>query len=107
MTLLTHGELLANYKTLIELVADLKAEKEVYIEAKREVYEHPQSLPKNFDSTAFSSHIGNYQSERAQRLLEIQKGIDHKIALVDKKINDMLEIKKQIDFLLGLQDERS
>ena len=46
--MLTYDELLNNYKTLIELVADLKAEKEVYIEAKREVYEHPQSLPKNF-----------------------------------------------------------
>lgn len=102
--MLTYDELLNNYKTLIELVADLKAEKEVYIEAKREVYEHPTGLPKNFDSTSFTSQTDNYKLERAQRLLEIQKGIDHKIALVDKKINDMLEIKKQIDFLLGLSD---
>ena len=77
--MLTYDELLNNYKTLIELVADLKAEKEAYIEAKREVYEHPQFLPKNFDSTSFSSQDGYSQS-------------------------DMLEIKKQIDFLLGLSD---
>ena len=102
--MLTYDELLNNYKTLIELVADLKAEKEVYIEAKREVYEHPTGLPKNFDSTSFTSQDGYSQSEKSQKLLEIQKGIDHKIALVDKKINDMLEIKKQIDFLLGLSD---
>jgi len=78
--MLTYDELLNNYKTLIELVADLKAEKEAYIEAKREVYEHPQFLPKNFDSTSFSSQDGYSQSEKSQKLLEIQKEID-----VDKK----------------------
>ena len=82
MTQLTYNELLENYKLLIGLVMDLKAEKEAYIEASN-----------------------NEQTETARKLLDLQHEIDHKIARVDRRISEMLESKKQIDFLLGLPDE--
>jgi hypothetical protein len=82
MTQLTYNELLENYKLLIGLVMDLKAEKEAYIEASN-----------------------NEQTETARKLLDLQHEIDHKIARVDRRISEMLETKKQIDFLLGLPDE--
>ena len=84
MTQLTYNELLENYRTLIELVMDLKAEKEAYIEASN-----------------------NEQTETARKLLDLQHEIDRKIAQIDKRISEMLETKKQIDYLLGLPTERN
>lgn len=82
MTQLTYNELLENYKTLIELVMDLKAEKEAYIEASN-----------------------NDRTETARKLLDLQHEIDRKIAQIDKRISEMLETKKQIDYLLGLPNQ--
>jgi len=82
MTQLTYNELLENYRTLIELVMDLKAEKEAYIEASN-----------------------NEQTETARKLLDLQHEIDRKIAQIDKRISEMLETKKQIDYLLGLPNQ--
>lgn len=82
MTQLTYNELLENYKTLIELVMDLKAEKEAYIEASN-----------------------NARTETARKLLDLQHEIDRKIAQIDKRISEMLETKKQIDYLLGLPNQ--
>jgi ABC-type enterochelin transport system substrate-binding protein len=84
MTRLTYNELLENYRTLIELVMDLKAEKEAHIEASN-----------------------NEQTETARKLLDLQHEIDRKIAQMDKRISEMLETKKQIDYLLGLPTERN
>jgi len=82
MTRLTYNELLENYRMLIELVMDLKAEKEAYIEASN-----------------------NEQTETARKLLDLQHEIDRKIAQIDKRISEMLETKKQIDYLLGLPNK--
>lgn len=107
MTQLTYNELLENYKLLIGLVMDLKAEKEAYIEASRDSYEHPSGVAKNFDSTSFASQYSESRLKKAQKLLDIQREIDRKIAQIDKRISEMLETKKQIDYLLGLPTERN
>ena len=107
MEKLRYDELLDYYGLLIDLVKYLKAEKEAYIEASKDVYEHPTGTPKNFDSTSFTSQDGDSQLKKAQKLLDLQHEIDRKIAQIDKRISEMLETKKQIDYLLGLPTERN
>lgn len=94
MSKLTYDELLENYRLLVGLVMDLKAEKEAYIEASREVNEHSRGLSKKPNNDillyeilmAQEARTSKANSESAQKLLDLQHEIDHKIAQVDKKM---------------------
>ena len=100
MMKLSYDELLDYYGILIDLVMSLKAEKEAYIDASKDVYEHPISMPKNFDSTSFSSQYDNSRLEKAQKLLDAQRYIEFVIEMVGNNIREMTEVKRQLDFLL-------